>query len=61
MSLCMDKGHFANGHSIQYLFKTILLSSSLVVFFDFETKSNDLQELRHKTRDQNQKELGPNY
>jgi len=37
-------------------------SSSLIVFFDFETKSNDLQEPRRiKTRDQNQRELGPSY
>ena len=58
-------GHLDNGHSLQYLLKTILPSSSLVVFFDFETKSNksnDLQESRRiKTRDQKQRELGPSY
>ena len=56
-SLCME-----NWHSLQYIFKTILPSSSLVVFFDFETKSDDLQEPRRiKTRDQKQRELGPSY
>ena len=44
------------------LFSIIFPSSSLVVFFDFETKSNDLQEPRRiKTRDQKQRELGPSY
>ena len=57
VSLCIE-----NGHSLQYMLKTMFPSSSLVVFFDFETKSNDLQEPRRiKTRDQKQRELGPSY
>ena len=62
IGICLVSLCIGNGHSLQYMLKTILPSSSLVVFFDFETKSNDLQEPRRiKTRDQKQRELGPSY